>query len=195
MSTTAPEWRITIAIAFPISARIPRLAHRSPTASSSRPGRTEFHGLLIIRRAPISFIQAGTNGIPRATYNPTRTDFAPRIGVAWRPMKTERWVVRAAYGVFYDVGIFNINVFPRFNPPFYDLSYYANSGTNVIQNILSQPATAIVEPNMIARNFRDAYMQQWNVDLQYEIKPYWMSIWHTWGPRARTWPTCAISIR
>jgi hypothetical protein len=120
------------------------------------------------------FIQAGTDGVPRATYNPTRTDFAPRIGVAWRPMKTERWVVRAAYGIFYDVGIFNINVFPRFNPPFYDLSYYPNSGTDTIQNILSQPANAIVEPNMIARNFRDAYMQQWNADLQYEIKPYWM---------------------
>jgi len=120
------------------------------------------------------FIQAGTDGVPRATYNPTRTDFAPRIGVAWRPMKSERWVVRAAYGIFYDVGIFNINVFPRFNPPFYDLSYYPNSGTDTIQNILSQPANAIVEPNMIARNFRDAYMQQWNADLQYEIKPYWM---------------------
>ena len=120
------------------------------------------------------FIVAGTDGVPRATYKPTLTDFAPRIGVAWRPMKTERWVVRAAYGIFYDVGIFNINVFPRFNPPFYDLAYYANSGTNTIQNILDQPSNAIVEPNMIAPNFRDAYMQQWNVDLQYEIKPYWM---------------------
>jgi hypothetical protein len=120
------------------------------------------------------FILAGTDGVPRATYNPTKTDFAPRIGVAWRPMKTERWVVRAAYGVFYDVGIFNINVFPRFNPPFYDLAYYPNSGSDTIQNILSVPANAIVEPNMIARNFRDAYMQQWNADLQYEIKPNWM---------------------
>ena len=120
------------------------------------------------------FLQAGTHGIPRSTYDPTRTDFAPRIGVAWRPMKTERWVVRAAYGIFYDVGIFNINVFPRFNPPFYDLSYYPNSGTDLIQNILNQPATAIVQPNMIARNFHDGYMQQWNVDLQYELRPNWM---------------------
>jgi hypothetical protein len=89
-------------------------------------------------------------------------------------MQTERWVVRAAYGIFYDSSIFNIDVFPRFNPPFYDLFYFPNSGTNTIQNILSQPATAIVQPNMIARNFRDGYMQQWNVDLQYELKPYWM---------------------
>jgi len=120
------------------------------------------------------FIRAGTNGVPRATYTPTLTDFAPRIGVAWRPMRTERWVVRSAYGIFYDASIFNINVFPRFNPPFYDLFYFANSGSNTIQDILNQPATAIVEPNMIARNFRDGYMQQWNVDLQYEMKPYWM---------------------
>ena len=120
------------------------------------------------------FTQAGTDGIPRATFKPTYTDFAPRIGIAWRPMKTERWVVRSAYGIFYDSSIFNINVFPRFNPPFYDLFYFANSGSNTVQNILSQPGTAVVEPNMIAPNFRDGYMQQWNVDLQYEIQPSWM---------------------
>ena len=48
------------------------------------------------------FIQAGTNGVPRATYNSTFTDFAPRIGIAWRPLKSERWVIRSAYGIFYD---------------------------------------------------------------------------------------------
>jgi hypothetical protein len=122
------------------------------------------------------FIRAGTNGIPRATYRPTYQDFAPRIGIAWRPLPSERWVVRSAYGVFYDVGIFNINVFPRFNPPFYDLFYFANNQASpvTLQNLLSQPATAIVEPNRIARNFRDGYMQQWNVDLQYEVQPSWM---------------------
>ena len=122
------------------------------------------------------FIQAGTNGIPRATYFPTRTDFAPRIGLAWRPLKSERFVVRSAYGIFYDVGIFNISVFPRANPPFYNLSAYINNPSNpyVIQNILTQPGLAIPQSNLIARNFRDGYMQQWNVDLQYELGPNWM---------------------
>jgi hypothetical protein len=120
------------------------------------------------------FVRAGTNGIPRATYYPTRTDFAPRIGVAWRPMKTERWVVRSAYGIFYDVGIFNISIFPRANPPFYDLFFFPNNGSYLIQTILNQPAQPIVQPNVIARNFRDGYMQQWNVDLQYEVRPNWM---------------------
>jgi hypothetical protein len=122
------------------------------------------------------FIEAGTHGIPRATYSPTHTDFAPRIGIAWRPLKSERWVVRSAYGIFYDVGIFNISIFPRANPPFYDLSAYINNENSLytIQTILSQPGLAIVEPNRIAPNFRDGYVQQWNVDLQYELGPNWM---------------------
>lgn len=35
--------------------------------------------------------------VPRDT-----KDFAPRIGVAWRPLSTDRFVVRAGYGLFYD---------------------------------------------------------------------------------------------
>jgi len=120
------------------------------------------------------FILAGTNGVPRATYNPSYGDIAPRIGVAWRPLPSERFVVRSAYGIFYDVGIFNISILPRANPPFYDLFFYPNSGANVIQDILQQPGVAEVQPNMIARNFTDGYLQQWNVDLQYELGPNWM---------------------
>ena len=96
------------------------------------------------------------------------------IYIAWRPLKSERWVVRSAYGIFYDVGIFNMSIFPRANPPFYDLFFFPNNGASLIQDIFNQPAQAIVQPNMIARNFRDGYMQQWNVDLQYEVRPNWM---------------------
>jgi len=125
------------------------------------------------------FIQAGTNGIPRATYSPTKTDFAPRIGFAWRPLKTERWVVRSAYGIFYDSSIANINIFPRINPPFYNLSFSVQNPVTCpgqvcnVQDILSQPS-GLVQDNMISPKFRDGYMQQWNTDLQYEVLPNWM---------------------
>ncbi len=120
------------------------------------------------------FIQAGTNGVPRATYDSTFTDFAPRIGVAWRPMKSERWVVRSAYGIFFDSSIFNLSIFPRANPPFYELFLNPNfTGAATIQTILSQPGE-LNWSNTISRNFRDGYMQQWNADLQYEVQPNWM---------------------
>lgn len=125
------------------------------------------------------FIQAGTDGIPRATYSPTKTDFGPRLGFAWRPLKTERWVVRSAYGVFWDSSIANINIFPRINPPYYNLSFSSQNpqtcpgGLCTVQDILSQPG-GLVQDNMISPNFRDGYVQQWNTDLQYEVLPDWM---------------------
>jgi len=129
-----------------------------------------------------TFNLVGTNGIPRATYSPTRTNFAPRIGFAWRPLKSERWVVRSAYGIFYDSSIANINIFPRINPPFYDLALYPQNPSTcpgficTVQDILTQPGqqSGVVQGNMISLAFRDGYMQQWNTDLQYEVLPNWM---------------------
>jgi hypothetical protein len=127
------------------------------------------------------FTAAGTNGIPLATYFPTRHDLAPRLGFAWRPLKSERWVVRSAYGIFYDVVIANINVLPRANPPYYNLAAYPQSpncpgGLCVIQDILSQTGqlSGVEQANMIDPHFRDGYMQQWNLDMQYEVAPNWM---------------------
>jgi outer membrane receptor protein involved in Fe transport len=34
---------------------------------------------------------------------PDRKDFAPRVGFAWRPFSTDRFVVRGGYGIFYDI--------------------------------------------------------------------------------------------
>jgi outer membrane receptor protein involved in Fe transport len=122
------------------------------------------------------FIQAGTDGIPRATYGKNLHDFAPRIGIAWRPLKTERFVVRSAYGIFYDENILNLNILPRFNPPFVDISALLQNSTASlrIQDILNQAGLPEPQANFVSRNFRDAYMQDWNVDLQYEVQPNWM---------------------
>lgn len=127
------------------------------------------------------FTVAGGNGIPRATYNPSYGDLAPRIGFAWRPLKSERWVVRSGYGIFYESAISNINILPRINPPFYNLAAFFQTpscpgGLCTVQDILSQTGlqSGVVQANMIDRNFRDGYMQQWNADLQYEVGPNWM---------------------
>ncbi|MEK7408914.1 MAG: hypothetical protein AAB225_27940 [Acidobacteriota bacterium] len=46
--------------------------------------------------------------------------------------------------------------FPGWSPPFYELFFFPNSGTNTIQDLLNQPWEAVVQPNMIAPNLRDA---------------------------------------
>ncbi len=127
------------------------------------------------------FIIAGTNGVPRATYDPTYANFAPRIGFAWKPTASDKWIVRSGYGIFYDGGILNGNILPRFNPPFFTVLLFGNNNTPSTPTTAGTPGTLTVgsivtqtgappqaTPSMIARNYRDGYSQQWNLDLQFE---------------------------
>ena len=116
------------------------------------------------------FLIAGTGSIPRATYGSSPRNFAPRLGFAWRPLASERLVVRSAYGIFYDVGILNFNVAPRFNPPFFGARLFLNDGLRNIQSIVQVPPTGgQVNPSLISPDYHDGYLQQWNFDVQQEL--------------------------
>ena len=118
------------------------------------------------------FLRAGTGDIPRATFRADKNNFAPRIGFVWRPSAEGTMAIRAAYGIFYDVGILNGNIGPRFNPPFVNTMLHLNTGVNTIQDIFSAPglrATPI--PTVIASDYRDGYMQHASAGVQYEAIP------------------------
>ena len=116
------------------------------------------------------FIVAGTNGLPRATYYPYYKNFDPRVGFAWRPLKTDRLVLRSAFGIYTDtVTILGLSV--GLQPPNRQNNLVQNpNGTLTIQNILSQPPTSILQTGaFIDQHFRDPYYEQWNLDTQYSL--------------------------
>ncbi|HZT28926.1 MAG TPA: carboxypeptidase regulatory-like domain-containing protein [Bryobacteraceae bacterium] len=57
-------------------------------------------------------------GVSANLYNWDRHDFAPRFGLAWRPFGGDKTVVRASYGVFYNVNMWNNLTVMTINPPF-----------------------------------------------------------------------------
>jgi Carboxypeptidase regulatory-like domain/TonB dependent receptor/TonB-dependent Receptor Plug Domain len=65
---------------------------------------------------------------------PDRKDFAPRIGFAWRPFPTSRFVFRAGYGIFYDI-------YGRF----YELSTFDDNSLSTAPAV-SYPAGSGFEP-------------------------------------------------
>jgi hypothetical protein len=52
--------------------------------------------------APTGLVYPGDAGVPRGLISPNYHAFAPRLGLAWDPTGSGRWVVRTAYGIFYD---------------------------------------------------------------------------------------------
>ena len=102
--------------------------------------------------------------------NPDRNNFAPRIGIAWRPMK--QTVVRAGYGINYNLAQYGaiIQNF-AFQPPFALTSTNISSLTNVLTLQNGFPATngSVTNNFAVDPNYRLGYVQIWNVDIQRQL--------------------------
>lgn len=115
-------------------------------------------------------------GFPASLVRPDRNNFAPRIGIAWKPQK--QTVVRAGYGINYNLAQYGAMIQNfAFQPPF------AETGTNTtdVNGLLGGaqltltngfPAASLntVTNNFAVNpNYRLGYVQIWNLDLQREL--------------------------
>ncbi|HUC55664.1 MAG TPA: TonB-dependent receptor [Candidatus Cybelea sp.] len=118
----------------------------------------------------------GQAGFPASLVRPDRHDFAPRIGIAWKPQK--KTVVRTGYGINYNLAQYGTMIQNfAFQPPF------ANTQTNTTDatglsggsplTLTSgfPPATGNTVTNNFAVNpdYRLGYVQIWNLDIQREL--------------------------
>jgi hypothetical protein len=117
------------------------------------------------------------NGIfPASLVRPDRNNFAPRIGLAWKPQK--QTVVRTGYGINYNLAQYGAMIQNfAFQPPF------ANTATNTtdvsglrgasplkLTNGFPPPSGNTVTNNFAVNpNYRLGYVQIWNLDIQREF--------------------------
>ena len=98
-------------------------------------------------------------------------DFAPRLGVAYRA--TEKTVVRAGFGIYYNPNHFNNFTLLTNNPPFTNVFVYFSDPANptLSLNNPSGPAGPAAKPNIITPNWHlpSARKDQWSLDVQREL--------------------------
>ena len=117
---------------------------------------------------------AGKNGVPRGLYPTDRNDWAPRIGLAWRPGGSESFAVRASYGIFYDRLPGNDQSWQGISPPLNVGQSFSTPDPVVPSVNISQlfPAPNLSSPlplgqflfNLQGR--RSPYIQQWTMSIQ-----------------------------
>ncbi len=135
---------------------------------------------VVFPTAPAGLLYPGDPGVPRGLIQTEKKAFAPRIGFAWDPTGGAKWLVSAAYGIFFDpyytgqggplqtpisappyLGTPQIS-FPNFADPF--------NGTNPFNGGFTKPMTLLtVDPNL-----RLPYAQDWNLNVQRSFGSNWL---------------------
>ncbi len=106
--------------------------------------------------------------------NPDRNNFAPRFGVAWKPWKDGKTVIRSGYGVYYNGAVYNS--FARnlsAQPPFAQTNSVitSNAAPLTLANgfIIVPPGKSITNTWAIDRFYRVPYAQTWNFMIQQDL--------------------------
>jgi hypothetical protein len=105
--------------------------------------------------------------------NPNHKNFAPRIGLAYR--LTDKTVIRAGYGIYYNPNQTNSFTFLSVNPPLgTTTTYNSSTATPVVLVTLNNPTAGAARQTPLANttiytpnpNLPTAYMNQWSFGLQ-----------------------------
>jgi trimeric autotransporter adhesin len=108
----------------------------------------------------------------RSLLNPDRNNFAPRVGIAWKPKAQSPLVFRAGYGIGYNAGYSSLINQLVNQPPFAVNQLLASNRSNpsTLQNgFPANPDGTIQNTYAINPDYKASYAQQWNLSIQAQL--------------------------
>jgi outer membrane receptor protein involved in Fe transport len=128
-----------------------------------------FNRFVVFDPATSTLIQVGSNGLDQV-YKTNNKNFQPRLGFAWDPFKDGKTSVRAAYAILTDQPVTNVVTPLTSNPPL-ATPLAISTGVITFANAATVAGLSGLAPNSVDSNFDNAYVQDWNLNVQREITP------------------------
>src|SRR6185503_593791 len=97
-------------------------------------------------------------------YDENNRNFQPRLGIAWDPFNDGKTSVRAAYAILTDQPVTNVVTPLTSNPPLADPRTF--TGAIPLANAINIAAAAGLAPSNVAHDFKNPYIQSWNLNIQ-----------------------------
>jgi len=115
------EWRATKKVTLTLGVRYEYSTPKLDTKGRSFsliPGQQS----TVFTKAPVSLVFPGDANAPKGTNFPDKTNFAPRVGIAWDPQGNGKTSIRTGFGMFYDVLKGEDSLQFNGQPPFFAIS-------------------------------------------------------------------------
>ena len=135
----------------------------------------------VIPTAPLGLLYPGDAGVPGGLIPTDTRAFAPRVGLAWDPHGDSHWLVRSAYGIFYDP-YYNGQGGPLQTP--ISAPPYLRTPQLLFPGSLSNPfasgnpfASQFAEPMTLltlSPQLRLPYAQDWNLTVERSFGNDWL---------------------
>ena len=132
--------------------------------------------------APAGLLYPGDPGVPGGLIATDNKGFAPRVGFAWNAKGDATWLVKAAYGIFYEpyyTGQGGPLQAPISAPPFIQTPQvngpesFANPYLN--QNLFNGPFAEPMTLLTLAPKLRLPYAQDWNLTVEKSFGDDWLA--------------------
>lgn len=178
------DWKLSTNLTLNLGVRWE--AHTPRVDANDRQNSFDLTAINPVSGTPGVVTFAGQNGLGRQVYRGDYNNFAPRIGLAWKPLKSRNLLIRSGYGIYFGPPIPGSNT----NSAGYETSGDFSSPDNGITAPFtlqsgfpstSRPtlnaaygAVAVGQPVKYAPAFigQDralGYSQQWNFSIQQEL--------------------------
>jgi hypothetical protein len=130
-----------------------------PTEASNR--------FVVFSPATATLNQIGSPGFGQP-FPTSNKNFQPRLGFVWDPLKKGKTIIRSGYAILTDQPVTGIVTGLNSNPPFSTPLTSTATGLS-LTNAATLAGPSGLAPTTINRNFKDPYVQSWNLNLEQQL--------------------------
>jgi outer membrane receptor protein involved in Fe transport len=106
-------------------------------------------------------------------YKQNNLNFQPRLGFAWDLFGSGKTVIRSGYALLTDQPITNLVTPLTNNQPFGNPVAFNGPGTATYANLLTAAAANGLAPTVVDPNFKNSYIQSFNLNIQQQLASKW----------------------
>ncbi|HEY3936989.1 MAG TPA: TonB-dependent receptor [Bryobacteraceae bacterium] len=156
-------WKVTPSLLLSLGLRYDW--YGTPTEAENR--------FVVFDPTTVTLQHVGQTGGPALAYNQSAKNFQPRVGFAWKPFHNEQTVIRGAYAIMTDQPTLGLVTGLASNPPYAFPVSFSPSKTVPFVTLGNAFAAAggSVAPVSIAHNYQDAYVSEWNFNVERKVGP------------------------